>query len=176
MIKKLITASLMATISSSTAFAHVSLEKTEALVGSTYKAILRIPHGCEGKPTNVVRVKIPEGVIAVKPMPKAGWELEKKRGQYGKSYDYYGTATTEGVTEVIWSGGNLGDDEYDEFVLRGYLTTDLKAGDMLYFPVVQQCPGDLAERWIEIPGDGQTSDDLELPAPGLKLLEKTSGH
>ncbi|GAA0606706.1 YcnI family protein [Paenochrobactrum glaciei] len=176
MINKLTLAAVIVAISSSAAFAHVSLEKNEAPVGSTYKAVLRVPHGCEGKPTNVVRVKIPDGVIAVKPMPKAGWELEKNRGEYGKSYDYYGTPTTEGVKEVIWSGGNLGDDEYDEFVLRAYLTTDLKAGEMLYFPVVQECPGDLAERWIEIPADGQSSDDLELPAPGLKLLEKTGGH
>lgn len=176
MLKKLALISVTAILSSSAALAHVSLEKAEAPVGSTYKAVLRVPHGCAGQPTNIVRVKIPAGVIAVKPMPKAGWQLEKKRGEYGTTYDYYGTPTTEGVTEVIWSGGNLGDDEYDEFVLRGYLTTHLKAGDMLYFPVVQQCPDNLTERWVEIPADGQTSDDLELPAPGLKLLEKKHNH
>lgn len=176
MIKKLTLAVALAAICSSSALAHVSLEKNEAPVGSTYKAVLRVPHGCEGKPTNVVRVKIPDGVIAVKPMPKAGWQLEKTRGEYGKSYDYYGTPITEGVKEVIWSDGNLGDDEYDEFVLRAYLTTDLKAGEMLYFPVVQQCTDGLAERWIEIPAEGKTSDDLELPAPALKLLEKSGSH
>ena len=56
--------------------------------------------------------------------PKAGWTLEKIRGAYAKSYDYYGTPTSEGVKEIVWSGGNLGDDEYDEFVLRVYLTKD----------------------------------------------------
>ncbi|MGU3575401.1 YcnI family protein [Brucellaceae bacterium C25G] len=176
MIKKLMLATTIAAIGCSSAMAHVSLEKGEAAVGSTYKAVFRVPHGCEGKPTNIVRVRIPDGVIAVKPMPKAGWQLEKVRGEYNKSYDYYGTPTTEGVKEIIWSGGNLGDDEYDEFILRGYLTADLKPGEMLYFPVVQQCEGDLAERWIEIPASGQSSDDLQLPAPGIKLLEKTGGH
>ena len=167
---------LAATVVAAPAFAQVTLETKEAAVGSTYKATFRVPHGCEGAPTNVVRVKIPTGVISVKPMPKPGWTLEKVRGPYEKTYDYYGTPLSEGVTEIVWSGGNLGDDEYDEFVLRGYLTTDLTAGETLYFPVVQECPDDKAERWIEVPAAGQTSDDLELPAPGIKLLEKTGGH
>ncbi|MGS1095029.1 YcnI family copper-binding membrane protein [Aquamicrobium terrae] len=158
------------------AAAHVTLEKGEAPAGSTYKAVFRVPHGCEGAPTNVVRVQIPEGVISVKPMPKPGWTLEKVRGTYEKAYDYYGTPTSEGVKEVIWKGGNLGDDEYDEFVLRGFLTPDLKVGETVYFPVVQECPEGKVERWIEIPAAGQSSDDLELPAPGVKLLEKAGGH
>lgn len=176
MLKTIILATTTLGLTAIPAFAHVSLEVAEAPVGSTYKAVFRVPHGCEGKPTNVVRVQIPEGVIAVKPQPKAGWELEKTRGAYANSYDYYGTPTTEGVKEVIWSGGNLGDDEYDEFVLRGYLTPGLEVGSILYFPVVQECPEGLAERWIEVPAEGQTSDDLELPAPGIKLLEKAGGH
>ena len=78
------------------------------------------------------------------------------KGNYAKTYDYYGKPTSEGVKEIVWKGGNLGDDEYDEFVLRGYLTPDLKAGEMLYFPVVQECPEGKAERWIEVPAAGQS--------------------
>lgn len=175
MLKKIMLA-LAATAVAAPALAHVSLEKGEAPVGSTYKAVFRVPHGCEGMSTNVVRVQIPEGVIAVKPMPKAGWTLEKVKGKFEKTYDYYGTSMSEGVKEIVWSGGNLGDDEYDEFVLRAFITPDLNVGDMLYFPVVQECPEGKAERWIEIPAAGQSGDDLELPAPGIKLLEKAGGH
>ncbi len=128
------------------------------------------------RPTNVVRVQVPEGVIAVKPMPKAGWTLEKTKGAYAKSYDYYGTPTSEGVKEITWKGGHLGDDEYDEFVFRGYLTPDLPQDKPLFFPVVQECPEGATERSIEIPAAGQDSDDLELPAPGIKLLPKKSDH
>lgn len=152
-------------------FAHVTLETQEAAVGSTYKAILRVPHGCEGKATTAVRVKIPKGFIVVKPMPKAGWKLETVKGKYAQSYELWGEPVTEGVTEVDWSGGNLPDEFYDEFVFRGTLTKDLPAGETLYFPVVQQC-GDVFERWIEIPAAGQDADSLETPAPGLKLLPK----
>lgn len=176
MLKRTLTALAVLTLGAGTALAHVSLQLKEAPVGSTYRAIFQVPHGCEGKPTTVVRVQIPEGVIAVKPQPKAGWTLEKVKGAYAKSYDYYGTPTGEGVKEIVWSGGSLGDDEYDEFVLRAYLTKDLKAGETLYFPIVQECPDGVTERWIEIPAAGQSADDLELPAPGVKLLEAVSGH
>ncbi|CAN7238972.1 YcnI family protein [Rhizobium sp. LjRoot30] len=176
MFKKTMMTLAAVALGAGTASAHVSIQVKEAPVGSTYKVVLQVPHGCEGKPTNVLRVQIPEGVIAVKPQPKAGWKLEKVRGAYAKSYDYYGTPTSEGVKEVVWSGGSLADDEYDEFAFRVYLTKDLKVGETLYFPTVQECSEGLAERWIEIPAAGQSADDLELPAPGVKLLEATGGH
>lgn len=153
------------------ASAHVTLEAQEAAVGSTYKAVLRVPHGCEGKATTAIRVKVPEGFIAVKPMPKAGWKLETVKGKYAKSYKLWGETVAEGVTEVDWSGGELPDEFYDEFVFRGTLADDLPAGEKLFFPVVQECGGQ-AERWIEIPAAGQDEDALELPAPGLTLLPK----
>jgi uncharacterized protein YcnI len=163
-------AALLAT--AGTAFAHVTLETQEAAVGSTYKAVLRVPHGCDGKATVAVRVRLPEGFIAAKPMPKPGWELKTIKGKYAKAYTLYGEAVTEGVQEIYWTGGRLPDDFYDEFVLRGTLAGDLPAGGMLYFPVVQECEGGAAERWIEIPQAGQNEDDLETPAPGIKLLPK----
>ncbi|KGM31181.1 YcnI family copper-binding membrane protein [Inquilinus limosus] len=153
------------------AFAHVTLETQEAPVGGTYKAVLRVPHGCEGSPTVRIRVQIPEGVIAVKPMPKPGWTLETVKGKYAASYDYYGTPTSEGVKEVVWSGGKLPDEFYDEFVFRSYLTAGLTPGQHLYFPVVQDCETG-TDRWIEIPAEGKDADDYETPAPGLKLLPK----
>lgn len=159
------------TIGSAMAFAHVTLETQQAAVGSTYKAVLRVPHGCEGKATTAIRVKMPEGFIAVKPMPKAGWKLETVTGKYAKSYTLWGEAVTQGVTEVEWSGGSLPDEFYDEFVFRGTLTDGLAAGQTLFFLIVQEC-GDMAERWIEIPAAGQSDEELELPAPGLKLLPK----
>jgi len=175
MLKTLFATATLIALGTATASAHATLEKSEAAVGSTYKAVFRVPHGCEGKPTNLVRVQIPEGFIAVKPMPKPGWTLEKVRGAYAKSYDYHGTPMAEGVKEIIWSGGSLPDDEYDEFILRGSFVGDLAVGTTVYFPIVQEC-GEAAERWIELPAAGQSSDDLEMPAPGVKLLEKTGGH
>ncbi|MBA5775905.1 YcnI family protein [Stappia sp. F7233] len=156
------------------AFSHATLELKEAPVGSTYKAVFRIGHGCDGEATLKVRVQVPEGFISVKPQPKAGWELETVKGKYAKAYTLYGHEVSEGVKEVVWTGSLL-DEHYDEFVVRGSLAADLEPGKTFYIPVVQEC-ATKAERWIQIPAEGQDPDDLEYPAPGVKLLEKKGGH
>lgn len=155
------------------AFAHATFEQGEAAVGSTYKAVLRVPHGCDGQATNTVRVKIPEGFFSVKPMPKAGWELTTVKGPYKNTYESHGAKVTEGVTEITWSGGNLPDDFYDEFVFRGTIAGSLEVGTTLYFPAVQVCANGEAT-WIEIPVEGQP--EPEGPAPGVKLIEAGEHH
>ena len=156
----------------SSANAHVTLEKREAAVGSYYKAVFAVPHGCAGSATVKIRVQIPEGVIAVKPMPKAGWSVEAISGKYASDYSYHGKKFSEGVKEVVWSGGKLADGHYDEFVMSTYLTGNLKPNSMLYFPVVQECEQGVS-RWIDIPaqGAGHSHDD-KSPAPGVKLMPK----
>jgi periplasmic copper chaperone A len=153
------------------ALAHITLETGSAKVGGTYKAVLRVSHGCDGKATTAIRVQIPTGMIAVKPMPHAGWQLATKTEAYATPVKYFEDTLTEGVTEIDWTGGNLPDAWYDEFVFRGKLP-DEGAGTTLYFPVVQECEGGVVERWIDIPEAGKNSDDYETPAPGLKLLKK----
>jgi uncharacterized protein YcnI len=169
--KTIILAGAMLALAAGSASAHVTLEVGEAAAGTSYKAVIRVPHGCEGAATVKVSVRIPEGVIAVKPMPHAGWTLETVKGKYAKAYDYWGTPLAEGVTEVTWSGGKLLDEHYDEFVFRGMLAAELPAGP-IYFPVVQECENGSAERWIEIPQPGQDEHELEGPAPGLTILPK----
>ena len=153
----------------SAAFAHVTIEVKQAPVDTGYKATFRVPHGCAGEAMTRLRIQIPEGVIAVKPMPKAGWTLDTVKGTYPKPISYHGTDLKEGVREVSWRG-SLPDDFYDEFVISTFITDQVKPGETLYFPVVQEC-GDKAERWIEIPSEGQTGV-LPKPAPALKLLPK----
>lgn len=153
------------------ASAHITLERQEAKVGGGYKAVFRVPHGCAGSPTVAIHIQIPEGVINVKPQPKAGWQVATVKGKYEKSYTLYGSTLTEGVKQVDFTGGNLPDDFYDEFVLNTTLAGDLPADTTIYFPVVQDCTSG-TDRWIEIPAAGKTAEDYENPAPGLKLLEK----
>jgi periplasmic copper chaperone A len=153
-------------------FAHITLENQQAAVGASYKAVLRVPHGCDGSATVAVRVRIPEAFIDVKPMPKPGWKLDAVRGKYQKPVSARGTSVTEGVTEVDWSGGNLPDAYYDEFVLTGYVADEGRAGQTMYFPVVQECEKGIS-RWIEVPpaGSAQARAPAE-PAPALKLMPK----
>jgi uncharacterized protein YcnI len=150
--------------------AHVTLEQKEAPIGGSYRATFRVPHGCGNAPTVKVRVRIPDGVVGVKPMPKPGWQLNLVKGKYDKPYAMYHGSVTEGVKEVSWSG-RLPDDYYEEFVISVYLTDELVPGQMLYFPVVQECESGV-HRWIEIPQDGKSAADYNEPAPGVKLLPK----
>ncbi len=157
-----------------TAHAHPSLERREANVGASYKAVMRIPHGCDGAATTRVRVQIPEGIISVKPQPKPGWTIDTTRGAYAKTYPYYHGATlTEGVREISWSG-RLADEHFDEFVFAGFVAATLKAGDTVYFPTIQECEkGNSA--WTEVPASGQTAHDLKRPAPAIRLVQ-AQGH
>jgi uncharacterized protein YcnI len=90
--------------------AHVTLANATTLQNSSYKAVLRVPHGCGGAATTAIRVKIPDGVIGVKPKPKPGWTLTTTRSAYAKAYESHGKPVTEGVKEIVWSGGELSDD------------------------------------------------------------------
>ncbi|HWF96690.1 MAG TPA: DUF1775 domain-containing protein [Xanthobacteraceae bacterium] len=158
--------------SATIAFAHITLENQQAAVGASYKAVLRVPHGCDGSATVAIRVRIPEGFLDVKPMPKPGWKLDVVRGKYPKPTSARGTSVTEGVTEVDWSGGNLPDAYYDEFVLTGYVSDAAPAGQTMYFPVVQDCEKGV-NRWIEIPAaDGAQAPEPAEPAAALKLQPK----
>jgi uncharacterized protein YcnI len=158
---------VMALLLALPAEAHVSLEKPETARGKSYKAVLKIPHGCDGSPTHTVRVDIPEGFIGAKPMPKAGWTIKTTRGPYAQSYGYYHGPISEGVKQIEWSGGELPDDFYDEFVAAGFVAKELK-DEALYFKVVQICDkGELS--WSEIAAAGQNPHDLKAPAAVLKI-------
>lgn len=153
---------------STPAFAHVSFETAQAIPNATYKAVLRVSHGCDGQPTLKVRVRIPEGVVAVKPMPKAGWKLETAKGSYVRAYQVNGETVSEGVTDIVWTG-SLDDAFYDEFVFQARFTDAYQPGAVVYFPVVQECDKGTQE-WVQVPAAGEDPHALAAPAPGVKIV------
>jgi uncharacterized protein YcnI len=158
------------------AIAHATLAIAETAPDSTYRAVVQINHGCSGSPTRTVRVTVPDGVIAARPMPKPGWTLATTRGAYAKAYPYYHGATlTEGVREITWSGGSLPDDHFDEFVFTARITGDIKPGSVLRFPVVQECEAG-EQRWVEMPAKGKDPHALKSPAPGVRIVAAASGQ
>jgi periplasmic copper chaperone A len=174
-IQALALTAFFSSIAISTAQAHVSLATKETAANSSYKAVLQVPHGCDGQATTSVRVQIPEGVIGVKPMPKAGWTLTTTRGAYARPYQNHGNTVSEGVKEIVWSGGSLADDHFDEFTFAATIATDGGAAKAVYFPTVQQCvKGEAA--WTEIPAAGQSSRDLKKPAPAVRISGTTTAQ
>ena len=83
-------------LSATSVVEHATLEVKKTPIKATYKAVMRISHGCHGAATKRVRIQIPEGMISEKPMPKAGWAVTTVRAKYAKTYEYRGPKS-EGV-------------------------------------------------------------------------------
>ncbi len=161
----------------SASFSHVVLADQAALAGTSYRATLRVGHGCEGSPVTALRVTIPAGFVGAKPMPKAGWVLSTRVGKLDQPYDDHGKQVTEGLLEVSWTASSkdswLQDAWYDEFVLRGNLPR--QAGPM-WFKVLQTCEKGSID-WAEVPASGASAKGLKSPAALLEIIESESvGH
>ncbi|HEV7320718.1 MAG TPA: DUF1775 domain-containing protein [Ensifer sp.] len=150
------------------AHAHATFETDTAPAETNFKAVLQVPHGCDGKPTTEVQIKLPEGFVFAKPQPKPGWELEVIKGDYQKTYDNHGEKVSSGAIEVRWKGGNLSDDYYDTFVVRGKLSGFDKE-TVLAFPTTQLCGTDGKVVWDEVAAEGQNAHDLKSPAPTVTV-------
>ncbi|TPP10951.1 copper chaperone PCu(A)C [Rhizobium glycinendophyticum] len=166
----IVATSLVALGSTSSALAHATFANGPVAIGSYVAATLQVPHGCDGKATNEVRIKLPEGFIAAKPMVKSGWDIEVIQGDYQKSYDNHGKDVKSGPVEIRFKNGNLPDEFYDTFTVYGKVA----AGDPatgLAFPTEQLCGTDGKVSWEEIPAAGQNPHDLKEPAPVLQLVQ-----
>lgn len=168
-------AALLSATAIAGAEAHVTFLDREATQETTILATLQVPHGCDGKATTEVRVKLPEGFVFAKPQPKAGWELEVIKGDYQKTYDNHGDKVKTGAVEIRWKNGNLSDDFYDTFVIQGKVS-GVEAGTSLAFPVTQMC-GDTVEAWDQVAKDGGDAHGMKTPAPLLKVVAgEDHGH
>lgn len=183
--------------------AHASLEKTEAESGSYYKGVMGIGHGCEGSATTKVTIDIPDGIRGVKPMPKAGWQLDIVKEQLAKPYESHGKTVVEDVRQITWYGNTLEHAHFDEFVFKGQIAVGNST--KLYFPVRQECVvGEL--NWDQTPesmaaerdghqghgehaGHGEVEKDdkhaghaghgalkLDYPAPVVTVIDGQGGH
>lgn len=154
------------------ASAHVSFIDAQPITeGKSFKATFAISHGCEGSPTTKVTIKIPQGIIAVKPMPKANWTITTGTQKYAKTYQQYGKDITEGVESITWEG-SLPDQYYDEFTLTGYFADQDKNSEQVYFPVIQTCEKG-QYLWTDTSGHAHHGHDSEeLSAPSLKVFQE----
>ncbi len=159
-------------------FGHVTLQDPAAAAGASYRAALRVGHGCEGASSTEIRVTIPAGFNGTQPMPKPGWTLYTHVGKLVEPYESHGTKYTEGVLEIRWLANGpenaLPDAFYDEFVFRG--TTPAKPGP-LWFKVVQTCERG-SNAWVEVPVTGTSTKGLKAPAALLEVLDvrPVGGH
>jgi periplasmic copper chaperone A len=159
-------AALLVGLAAGDAAAHVTANPNQAPADSWFRTALRVSHGCEGTPTIAVRVKMPDGVLSVRPQMKPGWEIEITQRKLDPPIaGPHGEEVSEVVDEVAWRGGSLPDAYFDEFGLSMRLPAEAAT---LYFLTVQECEEGV-HRWIEIPSGGQGWGDLEEPAPFVTI-------
>jgi uncharacterized protein YcnI len=151
------------------AFAHVSLDPSQAIAGGTLRAALRVPHGCGGAATQRLTVSLPDNVVSARPMPKPGWRLTTtRRALEVPVSNGHGGMITDVVATISWEGGPLPDEHYDEFILL--LRLPDRPGETLWLPVVQHCTGGAIAAWAEVPEAGRRVTDYRHPAASLRLL------
>jgi uncharacterized protein YcnI len=157
------------------ASAHVTVSASTTAAGAFTVLTVSVPHGCEGSPTTKVSIQIPEGINSVTPTRNALWEVDKEVDQLDPPVtDAHGNEITERVSTVTYTAkAPLPDGYRDSFELSLQLPDE--EGTTLVFPTIQTCEeGESA--WIEVPADGQSEDDLELPAPSVTTTAAEGDH
>jgi uncharacterized protein YcnI len=158
---------LLALAPAAAASAHVSATATSTAAGSSTVVTFSVPHGCDGSPTTVVTIEVPESVPAVTPTVNPNWTVEKVVEQLAEPLtDAHGNEITERVTSVVYTttGAGLADGYRDTFELSLRLPEG-EVGDVVAFPVVQTCPEGTAE-WV-----GE-----DAPSVTLTAAVESEGH
>lgn len=158
-----------AAIVPASAGAHITVAPAEATADDYAYLQFSVPHGCEGSPTTRLRVQFPENVPSVTPRVHPGWSLETKTGPKDE-FDLHGETITEGVKEVIWTAEDAPLPDHYLDVFGASVRLPAEPGETIYFPAIQECAKG-ETRWIQIPAEGQSPDELDEPAPPLTLTE-----
>jgi uncharacterized protein YcnI len=162
MIRKLVPTALLALalLAPAAAQAHVTLQPNEAPEGAYTVLDVRVPNESEGENTTKVAVQFPEGFGDVSYQAVPGWNVEVIHEKLKKPIQTDDGPVTEGVKEVIFSGGKLAPGQFQDFPLS--VQTPGKAGEELTFKAVQTYEKEIV-RWIGAP-------ESEHPAPQVLVL------
>jgi periplasmic copper chaperone A len=157
-----------------TAGAHITANPPEGPSDGYATISFQVPHGCEESPTTQVRIQIPPSVPSATPSVHPLWDVATKEGKKDK-VELHGETVTRGVSEVIYTAKQpLPPDRLDSFAVSLKLPAG-EEGDSVYFPTVQRCEQGQT-RWIQIPAEGESAEELEEPAPAVVLTAPEGAH
>jgi periplasmic copper chaperone A len=157
-----------------TAGAHITANPGEAPSDGFATLDFSIGHGCEESPTTQVRIKVPPSVPSVNPGVHPLWDVATKEGKKDR-VELHGETITRGVSEVIYTAKEpLPADRLDLLTMSVKLPA-AEEGESVYFPTIQRCEKGQT-RWIQIPAEGQSAEELEEPAPAVVLTAAEGGH
>lgn len=127
----------------SPAFVHGDARATEA--GELTTVTFSFTHGCDGSPTEALRIQLPDGTTEVASQNPSGWTSEVTSG------------------ELRWTGGPAIDGTETSFTAAMKLTST--TGDTVFFPAIQGCPDGKENAWI----DKSTDPEADNAAPRVTL-------
>jgi uncharacterized protein YcnI len=162
MIRKLVPTALLALalLAPAAAEAHVTLQPNEAPESAYTVLDVRVPNESDSENTTKVAVQFPEGFGDVSYQAVPGWNVEVIHEKLKKPIQTDDGPVTEGVKEVIFSGGKLAPGQFQDFPLSVQIPG--KAGEELTFKAVQTYEKEIV-RWIGAP-------ESEHPAPRVLVL------
>ncbi|HEY0736346.1 MAG TPA: DUF1775 domain-containing protein [Herpetosiphonaceae bacterium] len=102
----IVLALLLVLVGGGTARAHVGVLPGTVTPSTNLAFNIRVPNERD-VPTVELRVVFPENLTVSRFQPKAGWQREVERDSAGR------------ITAVVWSGGQIGSDEYEDFTFVG---------------------------------------------------------
>jgi uncharacterized protein len=157
--RQLVPAALLALalLAPAAAQAHVTLQPNEAPEGAYTVLDVRVPNESDSENTTKVAVQFPEGFGDVSFQAVPGWNVKVVHQKLKKPIQTDDGPVTEGVREVIFSGGKLPPGQFQDFPLSVQIPG--KAGEELTFKAVQTYEKEVV-RWIGAP-------ETEHPAPQI---------
>jgi len=156
---------------SASAFAHVTVNSTDARPGGYGKVTVRVPNESETAGTTRVSVSMPAGtpIASVRVKPHAGWSYLAPKVALVKPVKQGDKTITEAVSTITWSadkGVSIKAGSFDEFEFSaGRLPAD-KA--VMSFAAIQTYSDGKVVRWNQPMVKGGA--EPEHPAPVLNLL------
>ena len=159
-----------------TAFAHVTVNPSEAAQGGYAKLAFRVPNERDDASTTKLEVSFPTAtpLASVSVRPEDGWSYAVTESALPTPVTTDdGDTITQAVTLITWTADDaesaIKPGEFAEFeVSAGPLPDDV---DSISFPTLQTYSSGEVVRWIDIPAPGGAEPDR--PAPTLTLVAST---
>jgi uncharacterized protein YcnI len=147
------------------ASAHVHVSPEAASASASTRLSFSFSHGCDGSPTTALVVNIPDGVDGVTPVVDGAWTISRETGDDGIA------------TQVTYTAVTPVEDGFSAAVALDVIFATSAANTDVAFPLVQLCENGQND-WIEIAEEGQSTDDLEAPAPVVAVgaVAEGDGH
>lgn len=137
------------------ASAHVSITPRQVNAKGGGDFVIKVPTE-KAVPTIKVRVEFPAGFRVSRFKAKPGWTATVERD------------TAKVISAVTWSGGKIGPDEYDEFVVSARVSVD--GGEVLPIKAFQTYEDGEVVEWTDT-----TDPKAKHPAPKITVTEVPSG-